>query len=96
MKKLFLLICILFMQQVFANSEVPDIPLSGQYIIEYNNENVGEINTDIMKNKDRIEAAKSRAAKNSKPKFYFDEKEVNQQRILDYMNQQSNSLLPSF
>lgn len=96
MKKLFMLICILSAQYAFANSKIPDAPLYNMYTVQYYDENAGKINADNMKNKDKIEEAKSKASKKSKANFYFDEKQFVEQKVLDYMDHKNNSFVPSF
>lgn len=97
MKKIILVLVVLFINFAFAREDMPVIPTNGSYNVEYKEDNLNLINVDKMKRKDKINNAKSKAEKNMpQGRFQFDQKQIQQQRIIDYMNNQRNTLLPVF
>ena len=96
MKKVIFILILLAFNFAFAGDEMPIIPMNSRFTIEYAKNNNELIDIGNMKKKNEVENAKNQALQNQPAKIIFDKKQITEQRAIDYINQQNNSLLPSF
>ena len=81
----------------FAFEDIPLFPQNSGLNIEYVEDQQSLINTAKMKKADLIKKSGSMSNENSKIRFRFDERQINNQRALDYTTRLNNStLLPRF
>lgn len=94
MKKVLFIIFILSFNTAFSIDDIPIIPTNGNYSVQYIENDPDLINVENMKKKESIEQAKKRVIKSTPGTFQFNRRQNIEQKALDYIYNQNNSLIP--